>query len=126
MLTYERHHAKFAFSNCRLRHTDKIPDFLLIITASASSATAATASFPRFSIEIPDGWNHTIDEPRADNQGFGATVRIYRLADVTVISDAGFVMDQNPTPYLTSTYAADDFSSVPPPGEEVIFEDSFE
>jgi len=63
--------------------------FLLIITASACSATASTANFPRFSIEIPDGWNHTIDEPRADNQGFGAAVRIYRpgeSGELTIVS----------------------------------------
>jgi hypothetical protein len=35
----------------------------------------------------------------------------YQLAGVTVISDEGIVMDQNPTPYLTATYAADDFST---------------
>lgn len=50
----------------------------------------------------------------------------YQLADVTVLSDSGLVMDQNPTPYLTDTYLASDFSATPPPLEELIFEDGFE
>jgi hypothetical protein len=49
----------------------------------------------------------------------------YRLAGVTVISDTGIVFDQNPSPYLTSPYAADDFSSAIA-NPEIIFVDGFE
>jgi hypothetical protein len=50
----------------------------------------------------------------------------YQLADVTVVSDSGMVVDQNPTPYLTNSYLASDFSSAPTPLEEVILENGFE
>jgi hypothetical protein len=49
----------------------------------------------------------------------------YRLAGVTVISDTGIVFDQNPSPYLSSPYAADDFSSAIA-NPEIIFVDGFE
>ncbi len=48
----------------------------------------------------------------------------YQVADVTVISDAGIVMDQNPTPWLTAAYEADDFGVVVV--SEEIFMDGFE
>ena len=71
---------------------------LLIITVSAGSATAATVSFQRFSVEIPDGWNHTIDELPANNQGFGATVSIYWPGDsgeLTIVSyDSPEIVDE--------------------------------
>jgi hypothetical protein len=48
----------------------------------------------------------------------------YQVADVTVISDAGIVMDKNPTPWLTAAYTADDFGVVIV--TEDIFLDGFE
>jgi len=48
----------------------------------------------------------------------------YQVADVTVISDAGNVMDQNPKPWLTAAYAADDFGVVVV--IEEVFTDGFE
>jgi hypothetical protein len=40
-------------------------------------------------------------------------------------TDTGIVFDQNPSPYLTSPYAADDFSSATA-NPETIFVDGFE
>lgn len=51
---------------------------LLISAASVGSATAALESFQEFSVEIPDGWNHRLDEHRSNNQGFGPTITIAR------------------------------------------------
>jgi hypothetical protein len=48
----------------------------------------------------------------------------YQVADVMVISDAGIVMDQNPIPWLTAAYPANDFGLVPV--TEEIFLDGFE
>jgi len=48
----------------------------------------------------------------------------YQVANVTVISDAGIVMDQNPVPWLTAAYEAGDFGVIVL--TEVIFEDGFE
>jgi len=62
---------------------------LLIITASPGSAVAATLSFQRFTVEIPDGWNHMVDELGSNNEGFGAKVRIYRpgeSGELTIVS----------------------------------------
>jgi len=62
---------------------------LLIITASAGSAAAATPSFQRFTIKIPVGWNHTVEELRSNEEGFGESVRIYRpgeSGELTIVS----------------------------------------
>ena len=63
---------------------------LLVTIALVSSATAATLSFQEFSVEIPDDWNHRIDEHRfTDNPGFGATITIYRSGEsgeLTIVS----------------------------------------
>jgi hypothetical protein len=48
----------------------------------------------------------------------------YQIAYVTVISDAGIVMDQNPAPQLTATYSVDDFGVVV--DTEEIFSAGFE
>jgi len=48
----------------------------------------------------------------------------YQVTDVTVISDAGIVMDQNPTPWMTAAYTADDFGVLVI--SEEIFMDGFE
>lgn len=48
----------------------------------------------------------------------------YQLADVTIISDDGKVMDQNPMPWMTAAYTADDFGLLPV--TEEIFLDGFE
>lgn len=45
-------------------------------------------------------------------------------ADVTVISDGGIVMDQNPAPWLTAAYEALDFGVVVL--DEIILKDGFE
>jgi hypothetical protein len=48
----------------------------------------------------------------------------YQVADVTVISDGGIVMDQNPVPWLTAAYEVGDFGVVVL--EEIILKDGFE
>jgi len=48
----------------------------------------------------------------------------YQVAGVTVFSDGGIVMDQNPTPWMTAAYSADDFGMIPV--TEEIFLDGFE
>jgi len=50
----------------------------------------------------------------------------YHLTGVSVISDEGILMDQNPTPYITAAYTADQFTGEPVIPEEVIFDDGFE
>jgi hypothetical protein len=50
----------------------------------------------------------------------------YYLTGVSVISDDGIVMDQNPTPYITAFYTADQFTGEVVIPEEVIFDDGFE
>lgn len=55
---------------------------MLITVAWVSSATAATLSFQEFSVEIPDNWDHRIDESRlASIPGFGSTIAISRAGD---------------------------------------------
>jgi len=63
----------------------------LAVTAHQLTKTSSlpTVSFQRFSVEIPDGWNHTIDELPANNHGFGATVSIYwpgESGELTIVS----------------------------------------
>ncbi len=48
----------------------------------------------------------------------------YQVADVTIISDGGIVMDQNPAPWLTAAYEAGDFGVVVL--TEIILKDGFE
>ena len=50
----------------------------------------------------------------------------YYLTGVSVVSDEGIVMDQNPTPYITTFYTADQFTGEVVIPEEVIFDDGFE
>lgn len=50
----------------------------------------------------------------------------YFLTAVTLISDQGVVMDQNPAPYMTASYLASDFTAEPVVLEEKIFMDGFE
>jgi len=50
----------------------------------------------------------------------------YFLTGVTLISDQGVVVDQNPTPYMTASYLADDFTAEPVVLDETIFMDGFE
>jgi|TARA_B100000809_G_scaffold137795_1_gene135278 hypothetical protein len=63
---------------------------VLITVALVSSATAAALSFQEFSVDIPDDWNHGIDELRfANSPGFGATITISRPGDsgeLTIVS----------------------------------------
>jgi hypothetical protein len=63
---------------------------VLITVALVSSATAAALSFQEFSVDIPDDWNHGIDELRfANSPGFGATITISRPRDsgeLTIVS----------------------------------------
>jgi hypothetical protein len=48
----------------------------------------------------------------------------YQVADVSIISDGGIVMDQNPVPWLTAAYEAGDFGVIVL--EEIILKDGFE
>ncbi|HIF87110.1 MAG TPA: hypothetical protein EYQ30_09840 [Gammaproteobacteria bacterium] len=63
---------------------------MLITVALVSSATAAALSLQEFSVDIPDDWNHGIDELRfANSPGFGATITISRPGDsgeLTIVS----------------------------------------
>jgi hypothetical protein len=63
---------------------------VLITVALVSSATAAALSLQEFSVDIPDDWNHGIDELRfANSPGFGATITISRPGDsgeLTIVS----------------------------------------
>jgi len=63
---------------------------VLITVALVSSATAAALSFQEFSVDIPDDWNHGIDELQfANSPGFGATITISRPGDsgeLTIVS----------------------------------------
>ena len=106
------------------------PDILDLIEKEASGSPDIQEALDLLGLDLETGTlTHGVDSLSIGGSNVTAFAGVngpYQLADVTVLSDRGRVMDKNPIPYITADYLAGDFSETTSPEEEVIFKHGFE